>query len=534
VPDLRAEDVEAVVVGSDLRRTGWFTSSDDTLNRFHENVVWGTRGNFLDVPTDCPQRDERLGWTGDVQVFSPAATFLFDTAGFLTSWLADLAAEQHADGSVPFVIPDIIGSPSPAATGWGDAATLVPWVVHERTGDLTLLDRQLPSMRAWVDRVAALAGPDRLWSGGFQFGDWLDPTAPPDAPFKAQADPDVVATAHFARSADVVALAARLAGEIDLAERYERLAHDVRGAFVKEYVTDGGRVLSDCPTVYALALEWSLLPTEEQRRRAGERLADLVRAAGFRITTGFLGTPVIADALTGAGHVDVAYRLLLQTGCPSWLYAVTMGATTVWERWDSMLPDGTINPGEMTSFNHYALGAVADWLHRTVAGLAPAAPGYRKLLVRPEPTPELTSASARHRTPYGDAAVSWERADGTLTLEVVVPVGATATVHVPGRDEVVEVAHGTHTWRVPDARAKNGALPPAPTVRDVLDHEPSWQQVVAAAEDLAIVEGEAQAAGRLEAFLDEPAITLVDALAPRGMAKGGDALRERLAPALRA
>ena len=373
--EVRPEDVEAVVVGSDLRRTGWFSSSDERLDRFHENVVWSMRGNFLDVPTDCPQRDERLGWTGDVQVFSPAATFLFDATGFLSSWLADLAAEQHADGSVPFVIPDVLDNPGAAAAGWGDAATLVPWVVYQRSGDLALLARQLPSMRAWVDRAAALAGDDHLWTGGFQFGDWLDPTAPPDAAAEAKADPDVVATAHLARSAEVVSLAATLVGELDIADRYARLADRVRGAFAREYVTVGGRVLSDAATVYALALEWSLLPTEEQRRHAGERLADLVRTAGFRISTGFLGTPLIADALTSTGHADVAYRLLLQTGCPSWLYAVTMGATTVWERWDSLLADGSINPGEMTSFNHYALGAVADWLHRTVAGLAPGAPG---------------------------------------------------------------------------------------------------------------------------------------------------------------
>jgi alpha-L-rhamnosidase len=532
VADLRAADLEAVVVGSDLRRTGWFESSDELLNRFHENVVWGLRGNFLDVPTDCPQRDERLGWTGDIQIFAPAAGFLFDTAGFLASWLADLAAEQHADGAVPFVIPDALGTPHPAAAGWGDAATLLPWTIYQQTGDLALLARQLPSMRAWVDHIAGLAGEDRLWAGGFQFGDWLDPTAPPDQPFKAQADPDVVATAHLARSAEVVALAACLVGRLDTADEYTRLAHEVRGAFAREYVTGGGRVLSDCPTVYALALQWALLPTEEQRRRAGERLADLVRTSGFRISTGFLGTPLIADALTDAGHPELAYRLLLQTGCPSWLYAVTMGATTVWERWDSMLADGTINPGQMTSFNHYALGAVADWLHRTVAGLAPAAPGYRRISVRPEPTRRLTAASARLRTPYGEAAVEWERAGGLFSLRVVVPVGATAVVHLPGEAEPAEVGHGEHTWGLADAWGAAGARPAEPTVRDVLDDEAAWQQIVAAAEELSVVTGEAQAAGRLRAFLDEPAGVLVDALVPPGFASNGEALKERLAGVL--
>jgi len=530
LPEVRAEDVEAVVVGSDLRRTGWFSSSDPLLDRFHENVVWGMRGNFLDVPTDCPQRDERLGWTGDLQVFAPTASFLFDSAGFLSSWLADLAVEQRPDGSVPLVVPNVIEAPLSAAAAWGDAATLVPWVLYQRTGDVGLLERQLPSMRAWVDYIAGLAGADHLWTGGFQLGDWLDPTAPHDAPFEAQADPDVVATAYLARSAEVVGLAAAVVGDADVAEKYARLAGEVRDAFAREFVTPGGRVLSDAPTVYALALAWALLPTEDQRRHAGDRLADLVRSSGFRISTGFVGTPLIMDALTGSGHLDVAYRLMLQTGCPSWLYAVTMGATTVWERWDAMLPDGAINPGQMNSFNHYALGAVADWLHRTVAGLAPAAPGYRELLIRPGATRHLTAASARHRTPYGDAEVAWQRSEGRLRLRVVVPVGATATVHVPGRSEPARVGHGTHTWQAADPAAADRPLRAQATVRDVLDHEDTWRQVVAAAVGTGVVGDEAEAAARLQVFLDAPSSRLVDALAlaPPGLAKGRKALHARV------
>jgi alpha-L-rhamnosidase len=456
VPDLRADDVEAVVVGSDLRRTGWFSCSDPRLNRLHENVVWSMRGNFLDVPTDCPQRDERMGWTGDIQVFSPTAMFLFDSAGFLSSWLADLAADQKPDGSVPFVIPDVLSdtevantTAGPAAAAWGDAATIVPWVVYQRSGDAGVLARQLPSMRAWVDHVAALAGPGHLWRGGFQFGDWVDPTAPPDNPFGAKADPDVIATAYFARSAEVVAMAAEVLEDGATAERYAALAASVREAFAREYVAPAGRVLSDAQTVYALALAWALLPSAGQREGAGRRLAELVRGSGFHIATGFVGTPLVTDALVAAARADVAYRLLLQTGCPSWLYPVGMGATTIWERWDAMLPDGSLNPGEMLSFNHYAFGAVADWLHRSVAGLAPAAPGYRELLVRPLPGADLTAASARHRTPYGEAGVSWRRADGTFTLRVDVPVGTTATVHLPGEPAPapLRVGHGHHEWR---------------------------------------------------------------------------------------
>jgi alpha-L-rhamnosidase len=448
VPDLRREDVEAVVVGSDLRRTGWFTSSHELLDRFHENVVWSMRGNFLDVPTDCPQRDERLGWTGDIQVFAPTASFLFDTAGFLGSWLADLRAEQEPDGSVPFVVPDVLRDHSPAAAAWGDAATIVPWVLYERSGDKDILARQLPSMRRWVDKVSELAGPDRLWSGGFQFGDWLDPCAPPDRPGEAKADPDVVATAYFARSAETVARSARVLQQLDVAERYAALTEEIRTAFADAYVRPGGRVQSDAQTVYALAIMWDLLPGNEQRDQAGRRLADLVRESGYRISTGFVGTPLVADALTTTGHVDVAYRLLLQTECPSWLYPVTMDATTIWERWDSMLPDGSINPGEMTSFNHYALGAVADWLHRCVAGFAPGAPGYREIVVRPLVSTALTSASARHLTPYGEASVAWEVDGDQFHLAVRVPVGATAHVYLPGRETAELVGHGDHSWDI--------------------------------------------------------------------------------------
>jgi alpha-L-rhamnosidase len=462
VPDLCADDLEAVVIGSDLRRTGWFTSSHELLNRFHENVVWSMRGNFVDVPTDCPQRDERLGWTGDIQVFTPTATFLFDTAGFLGSWLGDLQAEQEPDGSVPFVVPDVLRDESPAAAAWGDAATIVPWVLYERTGDRGVLERQLPSMRRWVDKIAELAGSDRLWSGGFQFGDWLDPTAPPDRPGQAKADPDVIATAHLCRSAETVARAARVLQQFDVSDQYDGLARAVRTAFAHAYVTPAGRVLSDAQTVYALAIMWDLLPNDDQRHEASRRLAELVYESGYRISTGFVGTPLVADALSATGHADVAYRLLLQTESPSWLYPVTMGATTIWERWDSMLPDGTINPGEMTSFNHYALGAVADWLHRCVAGLAPAAPGYREIVVRPLLSSALTSASARHLTPYGEAHVTWELNGDHFHLAVRVPVGSTAQVYLPDSDLPELVGHGDHSWDV-TVQIDTPALVPALT-----------------------------------------------------------------------
>ncbi|GAA1278145.1 glycoside hydrolase family 78 protein [Pseudonocardia aurantiaca] len=526
VSEEQVESATAVVLSSDLRPTGTFACSAPDVETLHANVVRSMRGNFLDVPTDCPQRDERLGWTGDIQVFAPTAAFLADCAGFLTSWLADLAADQQPDGSVPFVVPDVLRRPEgPAAAAWGDAATVVPSVLYERFADAEVLATQFDSMKAWTDRIAGLAGKDGLWAGGFQFGDWLDPAAPPEDPAAARTDPDLLATAHLVRSAELTARAAEVLGRSAEERHYADLAATARDAFAREFVSPSGRLHNDAPTAYALALIWDLLPTPEQRAHAGRTLADLVRKAGFRVATGFVGTPLITDALTLAGEPELAYRLLLERGCPSWLYPVTMGATTIWERWDSMLPDGSINPGQMTSFNHYALGAVADWLHRVVAGLAPAAPGYRRLLVRPMPGGGLTSAAARHDTPYGPAAVAWERADGRLRLSVEVPVGVRADVHVPGRAELVEVGHGHHRWDVPDP-----VEPPrvVRTVRDAIDDAGLWDELVATAVTAGLASDGAEIAARVGPHLDAPA-TELPALVPPRLRPAPDEVRERLA-----
>jgi len=522
-------DVEAVVLSSDLRRTGEFRCSEPDVETLHGNVVRSMRGNFLDVPTDCPQRAERLGWTGDIQVFAPTAAFLADCAGFLTSWLADLAAEQQPDGSVPFVVPDILRTAGPAAAAWGDAATVVPWTLYQRFGDAGVLATQFDSMRGWVDRQAALAGPDLVWAGGFQFGDWLDPAAPPDDPFAAKTNPDVVATAHLAHSARIVADAAAVLGRPAEAGRYGELADRAGAAFATEYVSPAGRIFSDAPTAYAMALVWDLLVDPVQRAGAARRLADLVRAGGFRVRTGFVGTPLITDALCLAGEPELAYRLLLERGCPSWLYPVTMGATTIWERWDSMLPDGSINPGGMVSFNHYALGAVADWLHRVVAGLAPAAPGYRELLVRPLPGGGLTSAAAALDTPYGRASVQWRRAGGRFVLDVEVPCGAGATVHLPGQPEPLHVRHGRHHWEVADIPAEPRTTPTV--VRDAVDDPALWAVLTAAAVELGVAPDAVVVAARLGAYLDRPVEQLPEAVVPFGLPDAGG-LRAQLAKTL--
>ncbi len=456
-----ADAVTAIVIHSDLRRTGRFESSHALLNQLHENVVWGMRGNFLYLPTDCPQRDERLGWTGDIQVFSPTASFLYDADAFLSSWLVDLALEQAQtpDGSVPFIVPNVLRDAATPAAAWGDAATVVPTVLHERFGDRGVLEAQFDSMRAWSDCLLGRAGDRMLWEGGFQFGDWLDPTAPPEDAFRAKADSDVVASAHLYRSLDLTTRAAQLLGRTDDARRYGDPTAAVHAAFLREYVSDAGRIVSDAQTAYAMAIMFGLYRSDEQRTAMGERLAELVRTNGYRIGTGFVGTPLITDALTVTGQLPTAARLLLQTENPSWLYPVTMGATTIWERWNSMLEDGSINPGEMTSFNHYAFGAVGDWLHRTVAGLAPAAPGYRVIRIAPQPLDQLDSASASLDTPYGHARVGWHREGGTLVIEAEVPANTTAEVVLPGASDVLTVGSGTHRWSVEVAPAAASSSP---------------------------------------------------------------------------
>jgi alpha-L-rhamnosidase len=446
--DLTSGDVVAVVVHDDMTRTGWFTSSNPQLDRLHENVRWSMRGNFVSVPTDCPQRDERLGWTGDLQVFAPTASFLYDSAGAITDWLQDVAAETGEDGLVPLYVPHLETSFRQFICAvWGDVTTVVPEVLFERFGDPDVARQLYVTAQRWVDGCARLLDGNDVISTGSQLGDWLDPAAPPDYPADALTDPYLVATAYLAYSARLLA---RFADRMDKpadAQTYRVLEARVTAGFQREFVTPSGRLASDAQTAYAIALRFGLIVDPNTRTHAAGRLAALVRKTRCTIGTGFAGTPLILDALADAGEYELAYRMLLQTDAPSWLYAVNQGGTTIWERWDSLLPDGSVNPGEMTSFNHYALGAVADFLHRTVAGLAPAEPGYRTLLVKPVPGGGLTHAAAEHLTPYGHAKVSWRRADGRLTVDVTVPPNCTAIMDLPGR-ETSTVGSGDHQFQV--------------------------------------------------------------------------------------
>jgi alpha-L-rhamnosidase len=427
--------ITGIVVHSDMPRTGSFTTSDPMLNQLYHNIVWGQKGNFVGVPTDCPQRDERLGWTGDAQVFSRTAAFNFDVAGFFTNWLRDLAADQRPNGSLPDVIPDVLSRGSTTAntssSGWGDATVIVPWTMYLTYGDTRLLERQYPSMRAYVEYQRKTAGDKLLWNSGWHYGDWLAfATTRADYP-GATTDKDLIATAFFAHSADLLARSAKVLGKTEDARDYRDLYERIRAAWTKEYATASGRLSSNTQTAYALALHFGLLP-EARRDDAGTRLAADVRSVGH-LTTGFLGTPYLTDALTQTGHLAEAYRLLLNKRYPSWLYPITRGATTIWERWDGEKPDSSFQDVGMNSFNHYAYGAIGDWMVRTVAGLDldETQPGYRHLIIAPQPGGGLTSARAELTTPYGSASSGWTLADGRMRVTVRVPPNAHATVHLP-------------------------------------------------------------------------------------------------------
>jgi alpha-L-rhamnosidase len=448
--ELTPDALRAVVVHSEMTRTGWFETSDELVNQLHSNVLWGMRGNFVGIPTDCPQRDERLGWTGDLNAFAPTAAYLYDVRGVLGSWLTDLAAEQAEQGTVPWTVPDVLRTPSSPTALWSDAAVSVPWTLYQEYGDLEILRRAYPSMTAFIREVEPQLDEFGVWGSGFQYGDWLDPDAPADNPAGGKTNRYLVASAYLCKTTREMARTAELLGEAADAAHFAALADRVRAGFRREFVTEAGRLVNESGTAYALAIAFDLLDPD-QRRYAGERLAELVQAAGFRISTGFAGTPLITDALSSTGHLDAAYGLLLQKECPSFLYPVTMGATTVWERWDSVLPDGTVNATGMTSLNHYALGAVADWMHRVVGGLQRTAPGWRTLRIAPQPGGNLTSARAVHDTVLGRAESSWRVVEGEVLFDVVVPDGATATVVPPLHPEsiTVEVGPGTHSWRFP-------------------------------------------------------------------------------------
>ncbi|GAB4240884.1 MAG: glycoside hydrolase family 78 protein [Acidobacteriota bacterium] len=429
------ENFTGIVVHSALPVTGDFRCSDPLINQLQHNIRWGQKGNFLDVPTDCPQRDERLGWTGDAQVFFPTAAFNMDVAPFFRKWLADLAADQFPDGRIPHVIPNVLGQGG-GSVGWADAGVIIPWEMYVRYGDRAILRRQYESIEKWVQYMIQQAGEERIWRTGFHFGDWLSATYNDPSFPAAVTDKDFLATAFFAHSTDLLARISRVLGMNSEAERYQQLFQEVTRAFQAEFLTPRGRLSPNSQTAYAIALRFGLLPAD-RKTQAAERLAADIRSRGYHLSTGFLGTPHLCHVLSEHGRLDVAYRLLFQDTYPSWLYPVKMGATTIWERWDGIRPDGTFQDAGMNSFNHYAYGAIGEWLYEKVAGIRPdpEQPGYQHFILAPQPGERLDWAEARLDSPYGRIFSRWERRGNRLRLSFEVPPNSSATAYLPQSDE---------------------------------------------------------------------------------------------------
>lgn len=427
--ELRPENVTGIVIHSDMKPTGKFECSDPLLNQLQHNIVWGQKGNFVDVPTDCPQRDERLGWTGDAQAFSRTAAFNMNVAAFFTKWLKDLAADQYPNGMVPFVVPDALGNAA-GSTGWADAATIIPWDMYQVYGDRRILEVQYPSMKKWVDFMKSQSR-DNLWNSGFHFGDWLFYRPDDDNSGRAAVtDTYLIAQCFFAHSTQLLIKTAEVLGKTEDVATYSDLLKNVKDAFMREYVTPSGRLVSGTQTAYVLALEFDMLP-EELRKQAAQRLVENIKSYDNHLTTGFLGTPYLCHALTKWGYNDVAYTLLFQKSYPSWLYPVTQGATTIWERWDGQKPDGSFQTIGMNSFNHYAYGAIGDWMYRIVGGIEIGAPGYRKVIIQPQPHDNLTYATASLESAYGLIESRWRREGTQITVAVTIPPNTTAEVWLP-------------------------------------------------------------------------------------------------------
>jgi alpha-L-rhamnosidase len=434
--EVTPDNLTGVVVHSDMPVTGSFECSNPLLNQLQHNIQWGQKSNFVDVPTDCPQRDERLGWTGDAQAFCRTAAFNLDVAAFFTKWLKDVAADQRQGGEVPDVIPDVLnpkGSQSikPSA-GWGDVAVITPWTMYLVYGDKRLLRTQYPSMKAWVDYIKKEAGNDYIWHGGSKYGDWLFYHPPvnnhpePDG----YTEHDFIATAYYAYSTSILAAAAKELGNTEDELIYGAVFNKIKEVFVNEYVTPAGKVGTSSQTSYVLALMFNLLP-ENLRAKSAAFLVDDIKSRENHLSTGFLGTIYLCHVLSACGYTDVAYDLLLQETYPSWLYPVKMGATTIWERWDGQKTDSTFQDANMNSFNHYAYGAIGDWMYRVSAGIETRDPGYKHLILQPHPTEKLSYSKAVFESSYGPVASGWERIGQKIVVNVKIPANTSATIILP-------------------------------------------------------------------------------------------------------
>jgi alpha-L-rhamnosidase len=433
---MKPENITAVTLYSNMHPSGVFKCSNPMLNQLQHNIQWGQRGNFLDVPTDCPQRDERLGWTGDAQAFSRTASFNMDVHNFFSKWMKDVAADQSEDGMIPFVVPNVLGPKAGGSAGWADVSTIIPWNMWLAYGDHRILENQYESMKGWVGFMKSHSK-DFLWNIGFHFGDWLFYRPADDNDGRsAVTDKYLIAQCFFAHSVQLLLNAAKVLGKQSDVQIYSELLHQVKVAFLKEYLTPSGRLVSGTQTAYVLALQFDMLP-DSLRGQAAKRLVNNIQDYDNHLTTGFLGTPYICGVLTRFGYDTVAYKLLLQETYPSWLYPVKMGATTIWERWDGQKPDSSFQTPGMNSFNHYAYGAIGDWMYRDAAGLDTyeEGAGYKKIRVLPHIGGNLEFVSAELETGYGRVSVYWKSLkNGNFSMDVEIPSNTTATIFIPVSD----------------------------------------------------------------------------------------------------
>lgn len=434
--EVKKENFTAIVVHSDIRRTGYFECSDETVNKLFKNIIWGQKSNFLDVPTDCPQRDERLGWTGDAQVFVRTASLNFDAERFFKKWLHDLAADQGRDGCVPHVIPNVFDDMG-GSSAWSDAAVICPWEIYRTYGDKAVLEEQFDSMKAWIDWMRERSENGRR-SGGSHFGDWLGLDSP-EGSYKGSTPEDLIATAYYKYSTELFIKAAHALGR-DVAE-YGNIPAEAAAAFRREYM-ENGRVKNATQTACVLALYFDIT---DDRAATATQLNELVKRSGH-LETGFVGTPYLLHALSDNGYAETAYDLLLRREYPSWLYPISKGATTVWEHWDGIKPDGTMWSTDMNSFNHYAYGAVADWMYGAAAGINsdPDRPGFEHIIFRPVTDRRLDFVKASIDTRRGTVASEWRRENGRIKYIFTVPEGCGASVIIGG--EKHEVGAGTHEF----------------------------------------------------------------------------------------
>jgi len=433
---IKPGDLIACAVYADMKQTGKFDCSDTLINKLQHNIQWGQKGNFLDVPTDCPQRDERLGWTGDAEVFFPTGAFNMQIDNFFEKWIQDVSADQLKDGSIPATIPNpFINHPEDdmkGSSGWADVSTIIPWEMYITYGDKRILEKQYSSMKKWVDCITSQSV-NYLWTRGWHFGDWL--SYAPDNDWQeraAKTDKQLIAQCFYIYSTYIISQTAKTLNNLDDYNFYNNMLSKEKEAYVNEYLTPNGRLISNTQTAYVLALQFDIVP-EGTRSQLVERLVNNIHEYNDHLTTGFLGTPFLCHVLSNFGHTDLAYKLLLQKDYPSWLYPVKNGATTIWERWDGQKPDGNLQDKSMNSFNHYAYGAIGDWMYKVICGINvdEKFPGYKHIIIKPIPGGNLTFAKAELETYYGKISSFWEIKDNITIYHFKIPCNTTAEVHIP-------------------------------------------------------------------------------------------------------